>query len=139
MEWAVYRTDPSHAPAQASTRAPRQINMASCGRQPQVSPLSPTGVQAVLPTSGRVARYLACSSGPQSGGVYHLYQELLRPSLYLKNSCTNLRRHPGRFLPCLLPLSPLLHIIDVVFMTFFGLVIDCRAPAIAVLGLLLKC
>ena len=44
MEWAVYRTDPPRAPAQASTRVPRQIDMALCGRQPQVSPLTPTGV-----------------------------------------------------------------------------------------------
>ena len=35
---------PARAPAQASTRVPRQINMALCGRQPQVSPLTPTGV-----------------------------------------------------------------------------------------------
>ena len=48
MEWYVYRTDPARAPAQAGTRVPRQLNMASCGRQPQVSPLPPTGVQAVL-------------------------------------------------------------------------------------------
>ena len=48
MEWTVYRTDPPRAPAQASTRVPRQRDMASCGRQPQVSPLTPTGVQAVL-------------------------------------------------------------------------------------------
>ena len=80
MEWAVYRTDPPRAPAQASTRVPRQKDMASCGRQPQVSPLTPTGVQAVLSTGGGVAKYLACSSGSQSESVYQLYQELLRPS-----------------------------------------------------------
>ena len=27
MEWAVYRTDPSQASAQASTRAPRQMTL----------------------------------------------------------------------------------------------------------------
>ena len=80
MEWSFYRTDPSRAPAQARTRAPRQKYMASYGRQPQVSPLSPTGVQAVLSTNSRVAKYLACASGSQSESVYQLYQELLRPS-----------------------------------------------------------
>ena len=53
---------------------------ATYGRQPQVSPLSPTGVQAVLTTNGGIAKYLACASGSQSESVYHLYQELLRPS-----------------------------------------------------------
>ena len=81
MEWAVYRTDPTRAPARASTR---DMNMASCGCQPQVSPLPPTGVQAVLSTGSGVAKYLACASGPQSESVYHLYQELLRPSLFLE-------------------------------------------------------
>ena len=50
----------------------------------QISLSHCTGVQAVLSTSGRVAKYLACSDGPQSGSVYPLYQELLRPSLSLK-------------------------------------------------------
>ena len=59
MEWAVYRTDPPRAPAQASTRVPRQIDMALCGCQPHVSPLTPTGVYAVLSAGGGVARYLA--------------------------------------------------------------------------------
>ena len=55
-------------------------DMATYGRQPQVSPLSPTGVKAVLTTNGGIAKYLACASGSQSESVYHLYQELLRPS-----------------------------------------------------------
>ena len=80
MEWAVCRTDPARAPAQANTRVPRQEDMASCGCQPQVSPLSPASVQAVLSTNSRVAKYLACPSGSQSESVYQLYQELLRPS-----------------------------------------------------------
>ena len=80
MEWAVYRTDPTSAPAQASTRVLRQEDMASWGCQPQVSPLSPTGVQAVLSTSSRVAKFLACASGSQSESVYQQYQELLQPS-----------------------------------------------------------
>ena len=55
-------------------------DMATYGCQPQVSPLSPTGVQAVLTTNGGIAKYLACASGSQSESVYHLYQELLQPS-----------------------------------------------------------
>ena len=66
--------------AQASTGVPRHKDMATYGRQPQVSLLSPTGVQAVLTTNGGIAKYLACASGSQSESVYHLYQELLRPS-----------------------------------------------------------
>ena len=40
---------------------------------PQVSPLSPTGVQAVLTTCYGVAKYLAYASGLQSESAYHLY------------------------------------------------------------------
>ena len=81
MEWAVCGTDPARAPAHASTRVPRQEDLALCGCQPQVSPLSPTGVQAVLSTNSRVAKYLACASGSQSESVCLLYQDLLRPSI----------------------------------------------------------
>ena len=71
-------------PSACQHKSTKTENMASCGRQPQVSPLPPTGVQAVLSTGSGVAKYLACASGPQSESVYHLYQELLRPSLFLK-------------------------------------------------------
>ena len=45
-------------------------------------PLTPKGNQVMLPTHSGAAKYLAYASGSQSGGVYHIYQELPRPSLY---------------------------------------------------------
>ena len=139
MEWAVYRTDPPRAPAQASTRVPRHMSMASCGRQPQVSPLSPTGVQAVLSARWQSRQVPGMFQWVAVGGCIPHIPRAAPTQLGSQNSCTNLRWHPGKFLPCLLPLPPLLHPIYVVFMTFFCLMIDYRAPSTPVLGLLFKC
>ena len=73
------------------------------------------------------------------GECIPLIPRAARTQLVSRNSCPDLRRHPGKPLPCLPPFPPLLHIINVVFMTFFGLVVDYRAPSIPALGLLLKC
>ena len=58
IEWVIYGTDPTRAAEQVSTRVPRDIEgKTSCRCQLIVSPLTPTGVQAVQSTSCGVKRY----------------------------------------------------------------------------------
>ena len=101
---------------------PRQMNMASCGRQPQVSPLPPTGVQAVLSARWQSCQVPSMFQWVAIGGCIPHIRRATPTHLVCQNSCTNLHRHMGKFLPCLLQLPPLLHILQLLvlmeFMTF---------------------